>query len=96
MRKIPINPGPGSGGRLKFKRKLAVNMLLYVVTVLLGLLLMYLVRDFSLGGSNVLCGLLLGCMLVALGVLGVAFGEARTVVLNRVEVTPRLRPVWPF
>jgi hypothetical protein len=67
---------------MKLESKPAANMLLYVVIVVVGFLLMYLARDFSHAGSNVLCGFLLGCMLSGLGVLGMAVGESRTVELD--------------
>jgi hypothetical protein len=67
---------------MKLESKPAANMLLYVVTIAIGLLLMYLARDFRSGGTNVLCGFLLGCMLAGLGMLGVAVGESRTVELD--------------
>jgi hypothetical protein len=67
---------------MKFESKPAANMLLYVVIIVVGFLLMYLARDFSHAGSNVLCGFLLGCMLSGLGVLGMAVGESRTVELD--------------
>lgn len=67
---------------MKLESKPAANMLLYVVVTGAGLLLMYLARDFSSGGANVLCGFLLGCMLAGVGVMAMAVGEARTVELD--------------
>lgn len=67
---------------MKLESKPAENMMLYVVITVVGLLLMYLARDFSHGGTNVLCGFLLGCMLSVLGILAMAVGESRTVELD--------------
>ena len=67
---------------MKLESQPAANMLLYIVTSVAGLLLMYLARDFNHGGTNVLCGFLLGCLLAGLGVLGMAIGETRTVELD--------------
>lgn len=38
---------------MKLESKPVANMLLYVVSIAISLLLMYLARDFSTGGSNV-------------------------------------------
>ena len=67
---------------MKLESKPAVNMLLYIVVTGVGLLLMYLTRDFRHGDSNVLCGFLLGCMLAGVGIMAMAVGEGRTVELD--------------
>lgn len=67
---------------MKLESKPAVNMLLYVVITAVGFLLMYLARDFSHGGTNVLCGFLLGCMLSGIGIMAMVVGESRTVELD--------------
>jgi len=80
---------------MKLESKPAANMLLYVVIVVLGFLLMYLARDFSHGGTNVLCGFLLGCMLAGIGIMAMVVGESRTVELderrNRIVLDVRRR-----
>ena len=67
---------------MRLESKPAANMLMYVVMIILGLLLMYLARDFSHGGSNVLCGFLLGCLLAAVGIMALVVGESRTIELD--------------
>ena len=67
---------------MRLESKPAANMLLYVVTIVAGLLLMYLARDFGHGGSNVLCGFLLGCLLAAVGIMAMVVGESRTIELD--------------
>jgi hypothetical protein len=67
---------------MKLESKPAANMLLYVVVTAVGLLLMYLARDFGHGDNNVLCGFLLGCMLAGVGIMAMAVGESRTVELD--------------
>lgn len=67
---------------MKLESQPVTNTLLYIVTCTIGLLLMVLARDFSHGGSNVLAGFLLGCMLFCLGVLGMVIGETRAVELD--------------
>jgi len=67
---------------MKLESKPATNTLLYLLTIGIGLVLMYLARDFSHAGTNVLAGFLLGCMLFGLGVLGLLIGETRTVELD--------------
>jgi hypothetical protein len=59
---------------MKLESKPAANILLYVVVIGVGLLLMYLARDFRHGDSNVLCGFLLGCMLAGVGIMAMAVG----------------------
>lgn len=65
----------------KLESQPASNTLLYVVTIIVGLVLMFLARDFSHAGTNVLSGLL-ACMLFGLGVLGMLIGETRSVELD--------------
>lgn len=67
---------------MKLESKPATNTLLYLLTIGIGLVLMYLARDYSHGGTNVLSGFLLGCMLFGLGALGLLIGETRTVELD--------------
>lgn len=67
---------------MKLESKPVTNTLLYLLTIGIGLVLMYLARDFSHAGTNVLAGFLLGCMLFGLGVLGLLIGETRTVELD--------------
>jgi len=67
---------------MKLESKPATNTLLYLLTIGIGLVLMYLARDCSHAGTNVLAGFLLGCMLFGLGVLGLLIGETRTVELD--------------
>jgi hypothetical protein len=67
---------------MKLESKPAANMLLYVVISVVGFLLMYLARDLSHGGTNVLCEFLLGCMLAGVGIMAMAVGESRTVELD--------------
>lgn len=67
---------------MKLESKPAANMLLYVVISVVGFLLMYLARDFIHGGTNVLCGFLLGCMLLGIGIMAMVVGESRTVELD--------------
>lgn len=67
---------------MRLESKPTVNMLLYIVTSAVGLILMYLARDFSHGGTNVLCGFLLGCMLAVIGVMAMVLGESRTIELD--------------
>ncbi|MDD2499743.1 MAG: hypothetical protein PHN92_02865 [Geobacter sp.] len=67
---------------MKLESQPASNTLLYVVTIVVGLVLMFLARDFSHAGTNVLSGFLLGCMLFGLGVLGMLIGETRSVELD--------------
>ncbi len=67
---------------MKLESKPAANMLLYVVIIVVGFLLMYLARDFSHGGTNVLCGFLLGCLLFGIGSMAMVVGESRAVELD--------------
>ena len=67
---------------MKLESKPAANQQLYIVIIIVGTLLMFLARDFQHGGTNVLCGFLLGCMLSGLGALGMVIGETRTVGLD--------------
>ncbi|MDA8428384.1 MAG: hypothetical protein M0T70_03920 [Geobacteraceae bacterium] len=67
---------------MKLESKPAANMLLYVVIIVIGFLLMYLARDFSHAGTNVLCGFLLGGMLSGIGIMAMVAGESRTVELD--------------
>lgn len=67
---------------MKLESKPAENMVLYIVVTAVGAALMFFARDFRHGGTNVLCGFLLGCMLLGLGILGIAVGESRTVELD--------------
>lgn len=67
---------------MKLESTPAANILLYVVSIATGLLLMYLARGFSQGGSNVLCGFLLGCLLFAVGIMALVVGESRTIELD--------------
>jgi hypothetical protein len=67
---------------MKLESQPAKNSLLYCVTILVGFTLLFLTRDFSHAGTNVLAGFLLGCLLSGLGLLGMLIGEARTVLLD--------------
>ncbi len=67
---------------MKMESKPAANLVLYLVTIALGLLLMWLARDFGHSGTNAKAGFLLGCMLFGLGTVGLAVGESRTVVVD--------------
>jgi zinc transporter ZupT len=67
---------------MKLESQPAANTLLYIATIVIGLALMFLARDFSHGGTNVLAGFFLGCMLFVLGLLGMLIGETRTVELD--------------
>lgn len=67
---------------MKLESQTAANTLLYITTIIIGLILMMLTRDFSHSDSNALAGFLLGCMLFGLGVLGMLIGETRTIELD--------------
>ncbi|GEM_PF-2576582 len=60
---------------MKLESQPAINSLLYIVTLLLCLVLMYL----SGGGTNILPAFLLGCMLFRVGTLALTIGETRRV-----------------
>lgn len=64
---------------MKLESKPAANLWLYLVTIVLGLLLMWLARDFGHAGTNEKAGFLLGCMLFGLGAVALVIGESRTV-----------------
>jgi len=67
---------------MKLESKPAAMQAMYAVTIAVGLLLMWLARDFSHAGTNVTAGFLLGCMLFGLGVLALVVGESRTIELD--------------
>jgi hypothetical protein len=67
---------------MKFESKPAANLLLYIVIIIVGVTLMVLAGDFRNGGSNVLCGFILGCLLSGLGIIGLVIGESRSVELD--------------
>ena len=67
---------------MKLESQPMTNTMLYLITVLVGGLLMFLARDFLHGGSNLLSGFLLGCMLAVLGLLGFIIAETRTIELD--------------
>lgn len=67
---------------MKLESKPAAMLALYIAVVAVGLLLMWLARGFSHGGSNVMAGFLLGCMLAGLGALAMLVGESRTIELD--------------
>jgi hypothetical protein len=67
---------------MKLESKPVAMLALYLVTIAVGLLLMWLARDFAHAGSNVMAAFLLGCMLSGLGVLALLVGESRTIELD--------------
>jgi hypothetical protein len=83
---------------MKLESKPDATLAMYVAIIVVGSLLMWLARDFSQAGSNVMAGFLLGCMLFGLGVLALIIGESRTVQLDEqqkrivLEVRRRIGP----
>lgn len=73
---------PPGGGVMRLESKPASMLALYLGIISVGMLLMWLARDFAHGGTNVMAGFLLGCLLAGLGILGLVIGEARTVELD--------------
>ena len=67
---------------MKLESKPAAMLALYIVSISAGLLLMWLARDFSHAGGNVMAAFLLGCMLFGLGILALLVGESRTIELD--------------
>jgi hypothetical protein len=67
---------------MKLESKPAAMLVLYIVSISVGLLLMWLARDFSRAGGNVIAAFLLGCMLSGLGLLALLVGESRTIELD--------------
>lgn len=67
---------------MRLESKPVANQLLYVLIVAVGALLMFLARDFRQGGSNVLCGFLLGGLLFVVGLLALIIAESRIVELD--------------
>jgi len=67
---------------MKLESKPAPMLALYLVMIVIGMLLMWLSRDFSQAGSNVMAGFLLGCLLAGLGALAMLVGESRTIELD--------------
>lgn len=67
---------------MKLESQPTSNTMLYLITIVVGALLMFLARDFQHGGSNQLSGFLLGSMLVVLGGLGFVIAETRTIELD--------------
>jgi hypothetical protein len=70
---------------MKLESKPAANLVLYLIAITVGLVLMWLARDFSHAGSNVRAGFLLGCLLFGVGALALLVGEARSVELDEVR-----------
>jgi len=67
---------------MRLESKPAAMLALYLVMIAIGMLLMWLARDFSQAGTNVMAGFLLGSMLFGLGVLALLVGESRTIELD--------------
>ena len=67
---------------MKLESKPAANLALFIVAIVIGLLIIWLARDFSHGNANAQAGFLLGCMLFGLGIIALAVGESRTVELD--------------
>jgi hypothetical protein len=67
---------------MRLESKPAANLGLYIAAIALGLLIMWLARDFSHAGTNVKAGFLLGCMLFGLGAIALVVAESRTVELD--------------
>lgn len=62
--------------------KAAANLGLYLASIAVGLLLIWLTRDLGHAGTNQKAGFLLGCLLFVLGAIALVIGESRTVELD--------------
>ena len=60
----------------------APMQVMYVAGAAVGLLLMYLARDFAWTRSNALAGFLLGCLVFGLSAVAMVLGESRRVELD--------------
>ncbi len=67
---------------MKMQSKAAANLGLYLASIAVGMLLMWLTRDLGHAGTNEKAGFLLGCMLFLLGAVALVIGESRTVELD--------------
>jgi hypothetical protein len=67
---------------MTLESKAAPMAALYVAGLAVGLLLMYLARDFTLARSNTLAGFLLGALIAGLSLAAMVVGESRRVELD--------------